>query len=101
MINEDKKILVKAYERINALFNSKLPEKMEVIRYSSDIEKQFADTINQLIDFTAEISEFITPLSQGKLNNKIPQAKNFLASPFKELHSRLKKVQKTNSIKNK
>lgn len=86
---EDKNILIEASERIKALFGSKIPEKMEVTVYLSNIEKKFADSINQLIDFITEISGFITPLSLGKLNTKTPQTKNVLASPFKELHSRL------------
>ncbi|MCK4791713.1 MAG: response regulator [Desulfobacteraceae bacterium] len=89
MISRDKKIFYEAKEKIDALFRAKIPEKMEVSRYSDEIEKQFAESINQLTDFFSEISEFIIPLSQGQLNTKIPRTKNFLASPFKELHSRL------------
>jgi PAS domain S-box-containing protein len=89
MISEDKKIFYEAKDKIDALFRAKIPEKTEVSRYSDKIAKQFAETINQLIDFVSEISEFIIPLSQGQLNKKVPATKNFLASPFKELHSRL------------
>ncbi len=36
-----------------------------------------------------EIHDFIIPLSKGKLNGIKISSKNFLGSPFKELHSRL------------
>jgi hypothetical protein len=45
--------------------------------------------VNQLIEFMSEIQNFIFPLSQGILKDLKIQPKNFLGSPFKELHSRL------------
>ena len=83
-------ILHDVKEKIDTLFGGKIPGKLGVEEYSDKAEKQLAEATNQLIDFVLEISEFITPLSQGHLNTKIPRRKNFLASPFKELHSRLK-----------
>ena len=77
MASEDNKILYEVKEKIDALFRAKIPEKMGVERYSDEIEKQLAETTNQLIDFVLEISEFIIPLSHGQLNTKIPRTKNF------------------------
>ncbi|NOX26146.1 MAG: hypothetical protein GXP59_08575 [Deltaproteobacteria bacterium] len=43
----------------------------------------------RLIDFVAEIQNFIFPLSRGELSGIRIQPNNFLGSPFKALHSRL------------
>ena len=48
-----------------------------------------ATRINQLSAFMAEIQGFILPLAKGDLSSRPPRSGNFLASPFKELHSRL------------
>jgi len=47
------------------------------------------DGINKLIAFMGEIQEFIIPLAKGELSSLPPRSGNFMASPFKELHSRL------------
>ena len=53
-------------------------------------ERDLAVLLNRLFSFVREIHEFIVPLSRGQLDEpKVPPARNFLASPFKELHSHL------------
>jgi hypothetical protein len=75
--------------KLSVLLQGKIPRKIDVEDKNGD-EKKLAETINQLIVFMKEIHEFIFPLSKGELNNiaNIRQ-NNYLASPFKELHSRL------------
>ena len=89
MENEKKEFLLEVRDRINALFDSKLPKKLGIDPQLDDVQKELALAVNQLISSITEISDFVTPLSQGKLNTKTPKTKNILASPFKELHSRL------------
>jgi hypothetical protein len=48
--------------------------------------------LNQLIVFMEEIHQFILPLAHGELSEIKFSPKNFLASPFKELHSRLRNL---------
>jgi hypothetical protein len=53
-------------------------------------EQELAMLFNRLFSFVQEMQEFILPLSKGKLEDvRVPPTKNFLASPFKELHSHL------------
>jgi diguanylate cyclase (GGDEF)-like protein len=49
-------------------------------------------SVNRLIGFVAELDRFVTPLAQGDLSAPVPSRDNFLASPFKELHSRLSEL---------
>jgi len=50
---------------------------------------RLATAVNRLIDYQREVLGFIGPLSRGDLKVTVPAAQNILASPFKELHSRL------------
>jgi len=91
MLYVDEKTIDRITEAIYFILNGKAPVPLDLPSDYPDNEiKQLAEAINQLIDFVLEISEFIIPLSHGHLNTKIPGRKNFLASPFKELHSRLR-----------
>ena len=82
MINE-------ADEKLTIIMQGKIPEKIDTERFVDENERQLAVKLNLFIDFMQEIHDFILPLSKGELNNINIPPKNFMASPFKELHSRL------------
>lgn len=48
--------------------------------------------INDLLDFSEQISNFLFSLSKGNLNENVPVRENILASPFKELNSKLLQI---------
>jgi diguanylate cyclase (GGDEF)-like protein/PAS domain S-box-containing protein len=54
--------------------------------------RELARTVNRLIGFVQEISLFVLPLSRGELSAPMPSRENFMAAPFKELHSRLREL---------
>ncbi len=79
----------KLQKAIEALLHGGIPGKISIDGTNAE-EKKLAESINHLIDFMREIHQFIYPLSKGNLHsNATIQRNNFLASPFKELHSRL------------
>ena len=73
---------------LRSLMAGKTPEKLSP-EGCDERDADLIETVNQLIDYHREVGEFIIPLSQGELSATTPRTKNFLASPFKELHSRL------------
>jgi signal transduction histidine kinase len=75
-------------EKLNVLMSGKIPEKIQPFESDENITELIRE-INLLIDYFEEISNFIIPLSKGILSVDTPRTKNFLASPFKELHSQL------------
>ncbi len=76
-------------EKLAVLLRGKIPEKICVETEGGE-ERLLAESVNQLVDFMKEIHEFIFPLSKGELHNLGNiRRDNYLASPFKELHSRL------------
>ena len=78
-----------AIEKLTILLQGKIPEKIGTEKIADESKHKLAVILNQLITFMQETQEFIIPLSRGKLDEiKLPP-KNFLGSPFKELHSRL------------
>ncbi len=76
-------------DRLDSLLQGKIPDKIGDLNIDDEKEKKLAETLNKLIEFINEIHGFIIPLSKGKLNGIKISPKNFLGSPFKELHSRL------------
>ncbi|MFH0726611.1 MAG: hypothetical protein V2B19_09735 [Pseudomonadota bacterium] len=76
-------------ETLTALLQGGIPETIDTGKDANETEQKLGQVVNQLIGFMLEIQKFIIPLSHGKLNGISVQPKNFLASPFKELHSRL------------
>lgn len=76
-------------EAIKLLLKGNLPDKIVADSCESERERELVHAVNTLIKFVKEIWEFILPLSRGELHEIRVQPKNFLASPFKELHSRL------------
>ena len=75
-------------EKLTELMSGKIPDKIQPFE-SNEYITELTREINLLIDYFEEISNFIVPLSKGILNVNRPRTKNFLASPFKELHSQL------------
>ena len=76
--------------KLNTLLEGKVPELISVDKLEEADDRQLAQLLNELFAYLREIQEFILPLSRGNLENvKPPQKRNFLSSPFKELHSRL------------
>jgi hypothetical protein len=79
----------KVIEKMTILLQGKIPEKIDIEKLDDENARKCATTLNQLITFMQEIHAFIIPLSQGKFQDIKASPKNYLASPFKELHSRL------------
>lgn len=77
------------YEKLVSLLQGGIPAKIELEADDVGADRKLGETVNQLIDFMQEIHAFIVPLSRGELHGISMQSRNFLASPFKELHSRL------------
>lgn len=83
-------MIEEAIEKLVILLQGKIPERIDTGNITDDSNQRLTVLLNQLFGFLQEIHEFIIPLSQGKLDEiKLPQPKNFLGSPFKELHSHL------------
>jgi hypothetical protein len=83
-------MIAQAIEKLGLLMQGKSPAKIEATKIDDPSDRQLAEAINQLIAFVQEIHRFIVPLARGELNDISVSPKNFLASPFKELHSRLR-----------
>jgi len=75
--------------KMNLLLEGEMPSKLALDDFLDESERALAEAFNRLVEFTQEIHDFIAPLSQGRLNGIKIRPKNFLGSPFKELHSRL------------
>lgn len=82
-------MMEEAADRLARLLQGAIPAKIDLDRCDQSDEREFGEMMNQLIDCMREIHDFIVPLSRGELYDNKPQTGNFLASPFKELHSRL------------
>jgi hypothetical protein len=78
-----------AADRLALLLQGRIPARIDLARCEQPEERRLGEMVNQLIDFMREIHDFIMPLSRGELHDLRPRTGNFLASPFKELHSRL------------
>jgi len=66
-----------------------IPGKFNLLECNDAGEREFAEAANRLIEFMAEMHAYIAHLSKGKLQQVRFNKYNFLASPFKELNSRL------------
>ena len=73
-----------AVQALDELLKGRLPAPLP-----EDGQAGLATRINQLGAFMAEIQGFILPLAKGELSSVPLRSGNFMASPFKELHSRL------------
>lgn len=77
-----------AADRLEGLMQGLLPQALPIEGLAGE-ELRLATAVNRFIAFQGEVLGFIGPLSRGDLLAKIPAAQNILASPFKELRSRL------------
>jgi len=79
-----------AVDKLAVLMQGKIPKEIDTSGIADEDARRLSSLLNQLFAFMQEIREFIVPMSQGELYEiKPPRPKNLLASPFKELHSRL------------
>jgi phosphoserine phosphatase RsbU/P len=76
-------------EALSTLLKGRIPEAIDEGKVADEGERNFAGLMNQMISFMQEIHDFVIPLSKGELAEIKISRKNFLGSPFKELHSRL------------
>ena len=74
---------------IATLLHGGLPDPVDSPADVEGDEAVLLGATNLLASFMAEIQRFIVPLSQGELHKVRFARANHLASPFKELHSRL------------
>lgn len=77
-------------EKLGILLQGQIPARIDVETLADQQERSCAQIVNQLVTFMEEIHQFIIPLANGKLRDLKFSSENFLASPFKELHSRLR-----------
>lgn len=82
-------MIAKAVEKLTLILQGKIPTRIDTAGIDCASERQFVEALNQLVTFMEEIHQFINPLARGELSDIKWSSKNFLASPFKELHSRL------------
>ncbi len=79
-----------AVEKLTILLQGKVPEKIVISDDSPEDDIRCAGLVNKLITLIDQIHQFIIPLAQGELSDIKIVPNNYLASPFKELHSRLR-----------
>jgi hypothetical protein len=84
-----KPVIAQAVEKLKILLQGRIPARFDSTGIDSASEQEFAEAFNQLVTFMEEIHQFINPLARGELSDIKLSPRNFLASPFKELHSRL------------
>jgi hypothetical protein len=77
-------------QKLHGMLLGGVPELLAVSADMPDEARALAEATNCLSEFMAEINAFILPLSRGELVNLQFQRPNYLASPFKELLSRLR-----------
>jgi hypothetical protein len=78
-------------EKISLLLQGKIPLPFDMENITDETDRNLSILLNQLIGYLQEINEFIIPLSQGQLDEiNLPHPRNFLGSPFKDLHARLR-----------
>jgi hypothetical protein len=83
-------MIEEATQKLALLLQGKVPEPLDTQKITDQHEQKFAMLINRLFSSVQETHAFISPLSKGKLEEAtIPPAKNFFASPFKELHMQM------------
>lgn len=76
--------------KLNTLLAGQVPELIPTDNLANTDERRLAQLLNELFAYLREVQEFIMPLAQGNLDRvQPPRPRNFLGSPFKELHSRL------------
>jgi hypothetical protein len=83
-------MIAEAAEKLDLLLHGTIPEQIDTAALAGD-ELELATQLNTLFGFWREIRDIILPLSRGDLDGpQLVQTKNYLSSPFKQLHSQLK-----------
>jgi PAS domain S-box-containing protein len=90
MDKKESVILGKITKTLEDLLRGAHPSKI-TDKASEELE-ELISIINDLLDFSEQISTFLFSLSRGNLNENIPPRENLLASPFKELNSKLSQI---------
>jgi hypothetical protein len=83
-------MISQASEKLRILLQGRIPEEIDLPDGIGAENRRLAELVNQLINFVSQIHQFIIPLAQGELSEIKLAPNNYLASPFKELHSRLR-----------
>lgn len=83
-------MISQAIEKLTTLLQGRIPATINLPDAGDGDDRRLAESINQLITFIDQIHRFIIPLAQGELSDIKLAPNNYLASPFKELHSRLR-----------
>lgn len=83
-------MISQAIEKLTILLQGRIPETIDLADVDGEDDRRCAELVNQLITFIDQIHHFILPLAQGELSDIKVAPNNYLASPFKELHSRLR-----------
>lgn len=82
-------MIKEAVAKLDTLLQGEIPEKIAVPPSEDQAKIELGERLNQLFAFIQESHEAMAPLAQGDLSRATIPSRNFLASPFKELHSRL------------
>ncbi len=82
-------MIAQALKKITRLLQGKIPDKFDCAAMENERDRQFAEAFNDLVASISEIHQFVNPLASGQLSNVKWSPRNYLVSPFKELHSRL------------
>jgi hypothetical protein len=85
---EEIKRIDRITEAVYYLLKGQVPNTIICNNDNDDEIRQLSEMVNQLIGQFDGIQSSIVPLASGKLDVSIPKD-NFLASPFKQLHSSL------------
>jgi len=89
-MEERDRTLLDALDRaIEALLVSEIPPEIDCAGCSSEELAALGARVNRLIRAFAEARPFLLSLSEGRLETDVP-ARNFLVSPFKQLHANLR-----------
>ena len=76
-------------QKLDVLLEGSIPDQIVLDELNDPELCDLANRINRLIDYLAEIKNCILPLSRGVLQDLKISSTNFMASPFKALHSSL------------
>lgn len=82
-------LLEKIGSSIDQLLVGELPAEVSFDGNSPQEVREVCDRVNRLIRTFAEAREFLLALSEGRLEAEVPR-RNFLVSPFKQLHANLR-----------
>jgi hypothetical protein len=83
-------MISQAINRLTTLLQGRIPATINLSNVGGGDDLRLAELMNQLITFIEQMHQFIIPLAQGELSDIKLAPNNYLASPFKELHSRLR-----------